>query len=126
MQLTSLTFSALRSITVATAGAAEFFNNFADYRIDLSLLQYKLKASTQQIVAANILKTICYLSTAAFLNTVIFPTLDQVSREMEKRINVINKSHQLKIKAAINKKKSICIDLPDDSPKMEIDMDAPH
>ncbi|GES89594.1 hypothetical protein RCL_jg1424.t1 [Rhizophagus clarus] len=42
-------------ITVATARAAELFDNFADYRIDLGLSQHKPKASTQQIVAANIL-----------------------------------------------------------------------
>ncbi|GBB97621.1 hypothetical protein RclHR1_30170001 [Rhizophagus clarus] len=83
-------------ITVATARAAELFDNFADYRIDLGLSQHKPKASTQQIVAANILGTLCHLFSAAFLDTVIFPTLDQLSHP------------------------------PDDSPKMDMNMEVMH
>ncbi|GBB93813.1 hypothetical protein RclHR1_22350001 [Rhizophagus clarus] len=45
---------------------------------------------------------------------------------MEKQMDVINKVHQLKIKAVTNKEKSVCIDPLDDSPKMEMNMDAPH
>ncbi|GES94161.1 hypothetical protein RCL_jg27607.t1 [Rhizophagus clarus] len=115
-----------KGITVTTAGAAELFDNFFEYRTDLSLLQYKLKASTQQIVAANIIGTLCYLSTAAFLDTIIFPTLDQLSREIEEQIEAINKSHQLELKVVTNKGKSVCIEPPDDSPKMKMDMNVPH
>ena len=99
------------------------FDNFFEYRTDLSLLQYKPKASTQQIIAANILGTLCHLSSAAFLDTVIFPALDQLSRKMEQQIDAINKVHQSEI-TVINKGKLVCIDPPDDSPKMEMDMDT--
>ncbi|GES77477.1 hypothetical protein RCL_jg12307.t1 [Rhizophagus clarus] len=93
-------------ITVAIAGAAELFDNFADYRIDLG--------------------TLCHLFSAAFLDTVIFPTLDELSREMEKQIDVINNLHQSDTKVATNKGKSVCIDPPDDSPKMDMDMETTH
>ncbi|GBC05661.1 hypothetical protein RclHR1_06350005 [Rhizophagus clarus] len=113
-------------ITVATAGAAELFDNFADYRIDLGLLQHKPKAFTQQIVAANTLGTLCHLSSAAFLDTVIFPILNQLSREMEIQIAAINNSHQSDTEAATNKGKSVYIDPPDDSSKMDINMKTTH
>ncbi|GBB92265.1 hypothetical protein RclHR1_19920001 [Rhizophagus clarus] len=113
-------------ITVVTARAAELFDNFADYRIDLGLLQHKLKASTQQVVAANILGTLYHLSSAAFLDTVVFPILDQLSREMKKQIAAINNLHQSDTKVATNKGKSVCIYPPDDSPKMDIDMEITH
>ncbi|GES96661.1 hypothetical protein RCL_jg14676.t1 [Rhizophagus clarus] len=93
--------------------------------LHLNLLQFKPKASTQQIIAANILGTLCHLSSAAFLDTVIFSALDQLSRKMEQQIDAINKVHQSEI-TVINKGKLVCIDPPDDSPKMEMDMDTMH
>ncbi|GES85976.1 hypothetical protein RCL_jg18129.t1 [Rhizophagus clarus] len=88
-----------------------------------STLKYQTKAL---LLAANIIGTLCYLSSTVFLDSVIFSILDQLSREMEKQIEVINKSHQSELEAATNKGKSVCIDPPDDFPKMEIDTEVPH
>ncbi|GBC01359.1 hypothetical protein RclHR1_04160006 [Rhizophagus clarus] len=115
-----------KSITVTTAGAAKLFDNFSEYRMDLGLLQYKPKASTQQIIAANILGTLCHLFSAAFLDTIIFPALDQLSHEIDKQIEAINISHQLEIMAVTNKEKLVCIDPPDNFSKMKMDIETMH
>ncbi|GES78572.1 hypothetical protein RCL_jg21477.t1 [Rhizophagus clarus] len=49
--------------------------------------------------------TLYHFSSAAFLDIVIFPTLDQLSREMEKQIDAINNSYQSDTKVVINKGK---------------------
>ncbi|GES83679.1 hypothetical protein RCL_jg11450.t1 [Rhizophagus clarus] len=71
---------------------------------------------------ANIIGTICHLSSTAFLDTIIFPTLNQVSCEMKKQIDAINKSHQLDLAAVTNKEKLICQNPPDDQSNAMLSM----
>ncbi|GES81880.1 hypothetical protein RCL_jg1782.t1 [Rhizophagus clarus] len=45
---------------------------------------------------------------------------------MEKQIAAINNSHQSDTKVVTNKAKLVCIDSPDDSPKIDIDLEITH
>ncbi|GBB98459.1 hypothetical protein RclHR1_32300001 [Rhizophagus clarus] len=92
--------------------------------MDLGLTKIKPKASTQQIMAANVLGTVYFLSSSAFLDTIIFSALEQISRDVEELIDTINKMHQLAMTEITSNKGMNHQNPPDNLPNIDMDMDA--
>ncbi|GBB84128.1 hypothetical protein RclHR1_10770004 [Rhizophagus clarus] len=115
-----------KGITVIPLSMVHLYDNFCDYQVDIGLKQVISKANTQQIVVANVLGSVCFLFSSVFLDTIIFPALDQISREVEKQIEVINITHQLKLAKKKTYKEITHQSPPDNLPKMDIDKEAQH